>query len=157
MIVKKNSNGNAGLMDKSGVLRAPVPKVFEPGPELDAYIAEGLMGYRMVKVTAGGRKQELVDPNGYAVVVYDGGKANYIGFQKRNLPSYSTDERDLWPLVARLAELTYGVAFEPSLDGWLVRVSGGQYFKGKTASAAVAALAVCVIAKMKLGPKGGAK
>ncbi len=130
--------------------------------ELDAMIAEKVMGAVWQNITPKGRKKVLAFPKDRPMASTDGAEIIYYGMNGSNLPHYSTSIAAAWEVVEKMRALDF-VVFEMSVDGtddWHARFGKtwppieDEGFSKKPAEAiCLAALA----AKAPAEPKEGGK
>lgn len=118
----------------------------QPGRELDALVAEKVMGlpvkwatdpYREIGMPEKGRQPYLK------------GVAGGVYYDWADVPKYSTDIAAAWAVVERFTRLNYDVALHTTREGWTCAFRGALL--ADAAQAPTAAHAICLAALKAVG------
>jgi hypothetical protein len=114
-----------------------------PGRELDALIAEKVMGWRILKkLTIPPKPLDEADPCGLPPGVSDDGKTAWV-----SIPHYSADIADAWQVVEKLLAQGFGVEILSDQGQWSVQFwnLGRQTEYGDSAPHAICLAALKVV------------
>lgn len=133
-------------------------KALDAGRELDALVAEKVMGAVWQNMTPAGRKKVLSFPKDRPMITTDGGRVTYHGMDGGNLPHYSTDIAAAWEVVEKVSSMPEFAMFD--LDVVPVGVADPMRFSARVVltdavrvCAETAPRAICLAALQAIGAK----